>query len=147
MVGGQSDSGSALTSAFIFDRTFFVHGGIPRDRTFKEHFTDLASLNHPDLRFEMMWSDPSTADVVTVGAYADMQLQIVFADGRMTMITPVWSTDRPEIVHVKPLSASKQAGAGEGWPERYWSMARAARFPAPMASMTVAAPVTMSPPA
>jgi hypothetical protein len=57
----------------------------------------------------------STADVVTVGAFADMQLQIVFADGRITMITPVWSTDRPEIVHVKPLSASKQAGAGEGW--------------------------------
>jgi hypothetical protein len=59
----------------------------------------------------------STADVVTVGAFADMQLQIVFADGRMTMITPVWSTDRPEIVDVKPLSASKQAGAGEGWPD------------------------------
>jgi hypothetical protein len=56
----------ALPSAFIFDRTFFVHGGIPRDRTFKEHFTDLASLNDPDLRFEMMWSDPSTADVVPV---------------------------------------------------------------------------------
>jgi hypothetical protein len=56
----------ALPSAFIFDRTFFVHGGIPRDRTLREHFTDLASLNHPDLRFEMMWSDPSTADVVPV---------------------------------------------------------------------------------
>ena len=54
----------ALPSAFIFDRTFFVHGGIPRDRTFKQHFTDLTSLNHPELRFEMMWSDPSSADVV-----------------------------------------------------------------------------------
>jgi hypothetical protein len=54
----------ALPSALIFDRTFFVHGGIPRDRTLKQHFTDLSSLNHPDLRFEMMWSDPSTADIV-----------------------------------------------------------------------------------
>jgi hypothetical protein len=56
----------ALPAAFIFDRTFFVHGGIPRDRTFKQHFTDLASLNQPDLRFEMMWSDPSSADVIPV---------------------------------------------------------------------------------
>jgi len=54
----------ALPSAFIFDRTFFVHGGIPRDRTLKAHFSDLASLNHPDLRFEMMWSDPSSADII-----------------------------------------------------------------------------------
>jgi hypothetical protein len=56
----------ALPSVAIFDRTFFVHGGIPRDRSFKEHFTDLASLNQPDLRFEMMWSDPSSADIVPV---------------------------------------------------------------------------------
>ena len=54
----------ALPNVFIFDRTFFVHGGIPRDRTFKARFTDLASLNDPDLRFEMMWSDPSSADVI-----------------------------------------------------------------------------------
>ena len=61
----------ALPGVFIFDRTFFVHGGIPRDLTFKEHFTDLASLNHPDLRFEMMWSDPSGVDIVPVSLQAE----------------------------------------------------------------------------
>jgi hypothetical protein len=61
----------ALPTAFVFDRTFFVHGGIPRDRTFKERFTDLASLNDPELRFEMMWSDPSIADVVPVALQAE----------------------------------------------------------------------------
>jgi hypothetical protein len=61
----------ALPAALIFDRIFFVHGGIPRDLTFKTHFTDLASLNHPDLRFEMMWSDPSSADIVPVSLQAE----------------------------------------------------------------------------
>ncbi|MBN2573672.1 MAG: serine/threonine protein phosphatase [Deltaproteobacteria bacterium] len=70
----------ALPSVFIFDRTFFVHGGIPRDRTFKKHFADLASLNHPDLRFEMMWSDPSSADVVPVTLQAESAR---FAFGRL----------------------------------------------------------------
>lgn len=54
----------ALPTAFIFGRTIFVHGGIPRDRTFKDRYTDLSSLNDADLRFEMMWGDPSSADVV-----------------------------------------------------------------------------------
>lgn len=54
-------------------------------------------------------------DVLHVGAFVDMRLQAVFPDGGTTMITPAWSTDRPEIVHVKPLSASKQAEAGEEW--------------------------------
>jgi hypothetical protein len=54
----------ALPTALVFDRTFFVHGGPPRDRTLREHFRDLASLNHDDLRFQMMWGDPSSADVV-----------------------------------------------------------------------------------
>jgi len=61
----------ALPSAFIFDRTFFVHGGIPRDRSLKEHFKDLASLNHPELRFEMMWSDPSSVEVVPASLQAE----------------------------------------------------------------------------
>jgi hypothetical protein len=54
----------ALPNVFIFDRMFFVHGGIPRDHSMKEKWTDLSSLNDFDLRFQMMWSDPSTADVV-----------------------------------------------------------------------------------
>jgi hypothetical protein len=54
----------ALPTAFIFERTLFVHGGIPRDRTFKNRYQDLGSLNDPDMRFEMMWSDPSSADVI-----------------------------------------------------------------------------------
>ena len=53
-----------LPTAFIFDRTFFVHAGIPRDRLMKERFKDLSSLNDPDMRFQMMWSDPSSADVI-----------------------------------------------------------------------------------
>ena len=48
----------------LFDRTLFVHGGIPRDRLIKERWKDLSSLNDPDLRFQMMWSDPSLADVI-----------------------------------------------------------------------------------
>lgn len=54
----------ALPTMLLFDRTLFVHGGIPRDLSIKQHFRDLASLNHPDLRFQMMWSDPSPADVI-----------------------------------------------------------------------------------
>jgi Calcineurin-like phosphoesterase len=54
----------AMPSVFLFDRTMFVHGGIPRDRLFKERFKDLSSLNDPDMRFQMMWSDPSSADVI-----------------------------------------------------------------------------------
>jgi hypothetical protein len=54
----------ALPTAFLFDHALFVHGGIPRDRTFKNRYHDLGSLNDPDLRFEMMWSDPSSVDVI-----------------------------------------------------------------------------------
>jgi hypothetical protein len=54
----------ALPTAFLFDHTLFVHAGIPRDRTFKNRYQDLGSLNDPDLRFEMMWSDPSSVDVI-----------------------------------------------------------------------------------
>ena len=53
-----------LPNVLLFDRMFFVHGGIPRDRSLKEKWVDLSSLNDADLRFQMMWSDPSTADVV-----------------------------------------------------------------------------------
>ncbi len=51
-----------LPNMLIFDRTFFVHAGIPRDASIKEKWDDLSSLNDPDLRFQMLWSDPSEAD-------------------------------------------------------------------------------------
>ncbi len=53
-----------LASVFLFDRVFFVHGGIPRDHTLRERYTDLSSLNDDKLRFEMLWSDPARAEVV-----------------------------------------------------------------------------------
>jgi len=54
----------ALPNVLLFDRFFLVHGGIPRDRALKEKWKDLSTLNDPDLRFQMMWSDPSSADVI-----------------------------------------------------------------------------------
>ncbi len=70
----------ALPTTLLFGRTMFVHGGIPRDRLFKERFKDLSSLNDPDIRFQMMWSDPSTADVIP----AELQDQSArFAFGRL----------------------------------------------------------------
>ena len=54
----------ALPTALAFDRFFFVHGGVPRDASLAEKWKDLSSLNDPDLRFQMMWSDPSDTEVV-----------------------------------------------------------------------------------
>jgi uncharacterized tellurite resistance protein B-like protein len=54
----------SLPNMFFFERFMFVHGGIPRDLTLKEKYKDLSSLNEWDIRFEMMWSDPSSADVI-----------------------------------------------------------------------------------
>jgi hypothetical protein len=54
----------ALPCSLAFDPFFFVHGGIPRDDTFAEKYSDLSSLNEWDLRFQMLWSDPSQAEVV-----------------------------------------------------------------------------------
>src|SRR5688500_15204171 len=51
-----------MPTALLCDRTLFVHGGIPRDDTFAERYRDLSSLNDPDLRFQMMWSDPGRTD-------------------------------------------------------------------------------------
>jgi hypothetical protein len=53
-----------LPNMLFFEKFLFVHGGIARDRLLKERFTDLASLNDPDIRFQMMWSDPSSVDVI-----------------------------------------------------------------------------------
>ena len=70
----------AMPNVLLFDRMFFVHGGIPRDRLFKEKYRDLTALNDPDIRFQMMWSDPSSADVIP----ADLQDKSArFAFGRM----------------------------------------------------------------
>jgi hypothetical protein len=54
----------ALPNMLFFDRTLFVHAGIPRDRLLAERWQDLSSLNDPDLRFQMLWSDPSEADFI-----------------------------------------------------------------------------------
>ena len=54
----------AMPNVLLFDRLFFVHGGIPRDRALKEKWKDLSTLNDADLRFQMMWSDPSSTDVI-----------------------------------------------------------------------------------
>jgi hypothetical protein len=71
-----------MPSVFLFDRFVFVHGGIAKDRLLKERWKDLASLNDPDVRFQMLWSDPSTADVIP----ADLQDQASrFAFGRMQL--------------------------------------------------------------
>lgn len=58
-----------LPNMFFFDEILFVHGGIPKDRLLKERYQDLSSLNDDDIRFQMMWSDPSSADVIP----ADLQ--------------------------------------------------------------------------
>jgi len=52
----------ALPNMLFFDELMFVHAGIPRDVDIKTKVTDLAGLNDPDIRFQMLWSDPSSAD-------------------------------------------------------------------------------------
>lgn len=54
----------ALPAMLVFDRTLFVHAGIPRDDTVAEKFHGLPSLNDPEIRFQMLWSDPSEADFI-----------------------------------------------------------------------------------
>jgi hypothetical protein len=54
----------SMPNMLLFERFLFVHGGIARDLTLKEKYRDLSSLNDWDIRFEMMWSDPSSADVI-----------------------------------------------------------------------------------
>lgn len=70
----------AMPNSLSFGELFFVHGGIPKDRLVKERWKDLSSLNDPDIRFQMMWSDPSRADVIP----ADLQDKSSrFAFGKM----------------------------------------------------------------
>jgi len=51
-----------MPSMVIFGRILFVHAGIPRDESIEHKWRDLASLNDYDLRFQMMWSDPTNAN-------------------------------------------------------------------------------------
>ena len=53
-----------LPNMLFFDDLMFVHAGIPRDVDIKAKIQDFAALNDPDLRFQMLWSDPSTADFI-----------------------------------------------------------------------------------
>jgi len=52
----------SMPHALLLDRILFVHAGIARDSVLREKWSDLASLNDPDIRFQMLWSDPSEAD-------------------------------------------------------------------------------------
>lgn len=54
----------SLPNTLLFDRTMFVHAGIPRDSTLRDKWTGLESLNDPEIRFQMLWSDPSQADFI-----------------------------------------------------------------------------------
>ncbi|MFH1176384.1 MAG: metallophosphoesterase [Acidobacteriota bacterium] len=54
----------ALPNVLAVGNLLFVHGGLPRADTLRERWKGLATLNDPDIRFQMMWSDPSEADVV-----------------------------------------------------------------------------------
>jgi uncharacterized tellurite resistance protein B-like protein len=54
----------AMPNMLVHDRMVFVHAGIPRDALVRERWQDLSTLNDPDVRFQMLWSDPSRADVI-----------------------------------------------------------------------------------
>jgi uncharacterized tellurite resistance protein B-like protein len=53
-----------LPNILVFGTTMFVHGGIPREETIATKLSTLAGLNAPEVRFQMVWSDPSDADWV-----------------------------------------------------------------------------------
>lgn len=54
----------AMPNMLLFDQLLFVHAGIPRDALLDERWRDLASLNDEEIRFQMLWSDPSTAEYI-----------------------------------------------------------------------------------
>ncbi|MBZ5712669.1 metallophosphoesterase family protein [Nannocystis pusilla] len=54
----------AMPNMLLFDQMLFVHAGIPRDSLIADKWADLASLNREDIRFQMLWSDPSKAEIV-----------------------------------------------------------------------------------
>lgn len=53
-----------MPNMLLWDRMLFVHAGIPRDTLIREKFEDLQFLNDDDVRFQMLWSDPSRADAI-----------------------------------------------------------------------------------
>ncbi len=53
-----------MPNMLFFDDLMFVHAGIPRDADIKSKVHDLSSLNDSDIRFQMLWSDPSSADYI-----------------------------------------------------------------------------------
>ena len=54
----------SMPNMLLHDHMLFVHAGIPRDALVRERWQDLSTLNDPDVRFQMLWSDPSRADVI-----------------------------------------------------------------------------------
>jgi Calcineurin-like phosphoesterase len=54
----------SMPNMLLFDRTLFVHAGIPRDETSNARYRDLGSLNDPEIRFQMLWSDPSRSNYI-----------------------------------------------------------------------------------
>jgi hypothetical protein len=54
----------ALPNMLFFDDLMFVHAGIPRDTEIAAKLGDLSGLNDPDVRFQMLWSDPSSAEYI-----------------------------------------------------------------------------------
>jgi hypothetical protein len=53
-----------MPNMLFFDDLMFVHAGIPRDTDIKAKLADMSGLNDSDIRFQMLWSDPSTADYI-----------------------------------------------------------------------------------
>jgi uncharacterized tellurite resistance protein B-like protein len=54
----------SIPNMLIHDRMLFVHAGIPRDAIVRERWKDLSTLNDADIRFQMLWSDPSRAEAI-----------------------------------------------------------------------------------
>lgn len=57
---------NVMPNVLAFGRTVFVHAGIPRQDTIAERLQTLAGLNHPEVRLQMVWSDPSDAAFVPI---------------------------------------------------------------------------------
>ena len=54
----------SMPNMLFFDRILFVHAGIARDATLREKWRDMSTLNDAEIRFQMLWSDPSEADYI-----------------------------------------------------------------------------------
>jgi hypothetical protein len=80
MLHAYKDLFESMPHMLLFDRTLFVHAGIPRDELVAARWTGLDALNDPDIRWQMLWSDPSTSDYIP----AELQAQNArFPYGRM----------------------------------------------------------------